>query len=83
MSEDHEFVETEEKNWTPEDHYQEAMRLLSISAGGDLMSTNVLIRALTHMVGAAIRDALDYTAGKETPTPIDPALRFEEDEDRP
>jgi len=73
----------------PEQHYREAMRLLSEFGGrvdGDLYTTNTLIRALTHSVLAAVRESLDYEANHPAPTPtppIEPPVRFEEDDDRP
>lgn len=70
---------------TPEEHYNSSMELLESASGLTLTELKVplLMESLIHMVGAAVRDALDYTAKNPQPVPVPPGPSFEEDEDRP
>lgn len=74
------------RKMTPEEHYNEAMQLISGSTnvGDPMMRTAILIEALTQAMLGGLRDGLDYSARHPSSPAVAPSPPlFEEDDSRP
>ena len=85
------FVQNQ-KNWTPAEHYAEAVvkaeNAAIMSDSVDVLRrTNALLESVAHALLAAVRSELDYQEKREAestkPRPPEYAPRIEEDDDRP